>query len=63
MGNIEKDGDTYLYRQEDGEITAQFDSIDTLPELAHEGTRAYRRVFNLLVLVGVLYLAIIFWLN
>jgi hypothetical protein len=50
-----------IYRQDDGEITARFASLEEKMELSHEGSRGYRRVFNLLVLAGLLYLAYIFF--
>ena len=60
MGSIEKEGDHYIYRQADGEITARFRSIEEKMVLSHEGSPGYRRVFNLLVAVGMAYLAVIF---
>jgi hypothetical protein len=54
--------DTFVYRQDDGEITARFTSIEERMVLSHKGSRRYRHVFNLLVLVGGLYLAAIFFL-
>ena len=60
MGAIEKTDGTYIYRQDDGEITACFTSIEEPQELSHKGSPGYRRVFNLLVLAGLLYLAFIF---
>ena len=62
MGTIEKEGEKYIFRQEDCEITAWFDSTEEKMVLSHEGSPLYRRVFNLLVVVGLLYLALIFFL-
>jgi hypothetical protein len=60
MGRLEKQGDQYIYRQDDGQITAWFDNIEEKYVLAHEGNRFYRWVFNLLLVSGGLYLALIF---
>ena len=62
MGKIEKngDGDEFVFRQDDGEITARLSSIAEKMVLAHEGSPTYKKVFYLLVLAGVLYLAFIF---
>lgn len=61
MGSIEKDGSEYVYRQADGKITARFDSIEEKMVLAHEGRPFYKKVFHVLVLLGVCYLAFIFY--
>jgi hypothetical protein len=60
MGKIEKKEDAFLYRQDNGQITARFSSIAEKKVLAHEGRPAYKKVFYLLVLAGALYLAFIF---
>ena len=60
MGNIEKNGDAFVFRQDDGDITARFSSIEEKRVLAHEGSLAYKRVFYFLVLAGALYLTFIF---
>jgi len=60
MGKIEKNGEEIVFRQENGEITARFSSIAEKMVLAHKGSRTYKKVFYLLVLAGVLYLAFIF---
>jgi hypothetical protein len=62
VGTIEKNGEYYVFRQDNGEITARFDSIEEKRVLAHEGRPLYRRLFSLLVVAGVLYLALIFFL-
>ena len=62
MGTLEKAGEKYVFRQENGEITAWFDSTEEKMVLSHEGSSLYRHVFNLLVLAGVAYLALIFFL-
>lgn len=60
MGKIEKNGEEFVYRQDDGEITARFNNVMEKMVLAHEGSPTYKKVFYLLVLAGVLYLAFIF---
>ena len=60
MGKIEKQGEEFIFRQDDGEITARFDNIQEKMVLAHEGSSKYKKVFYLLVLAGVLYLTYIF---
>ena len=62
MGKIEinGDGDEFVFRQDDGEITARFSSIAERMVLAHEGSPTYKKVFYLLVLAGALYLTFIF---
>ena len=62
MGTIEKSEDAFIYRQDDGEITAQFDTAEEKMVLSHQGSRPYRLVFNLLILAGGLYLVYIFFL-
>jgi hypothetical protein len=63
MGNFEKEGDHYIYRQENGEITARLRSTEEKMVLSHEGSPFYIRVFNLLVLAGALYLTLVFILT
>lgn len=61
MGRIEKDEHGWLFRQDGGEITARFDTMEEKRVLAHEGGRFYRGVFTVLVALGGLYLVLIFW--
>ncbi|MDJ0781850.1 MAG: hypothetical protein QNJ22_07745 [Desulfosarcinaceae bacterium] len=63
MGRIEKDAQGWCYRQPDGTITARFDTIAEKRVLAHTGSRFYQRVFAVLVIVGAVYLSLIFWLR
>ena len=63
MGIIENSEEGFVYRQDDGEITARFESIEEKMVLSHEGSTLYRHVFNLLMLAGGLYLAAIFFLT
>ena len=60
MGTIEKQGEEFVFKQDDGEITARFNSVEEKMVLAHEGSPAYKKVFTLLVIGGVLYLSFIF---
>lgn len=60
MGTVEQTPEGFVYRQDDGEITARYERIEEKMVLAHEGSPRYRQVFNLLVLAGVLYLAYLF---
>lgn len=61
MGTIEKSENAFIYRQDDGEITARFDNVEEKMVLSHQGSRPYRWAFNLLTLAGGLYLAYIFF--
>jgi hypothetical protein len=63
MGKIEKKEGAFVFRQDDREITARFDTIEEKMVLAHEGSSKYKKVFYLLVLIGVLYLTLIFILH
>ena len=60
MGKLEKSGEEFVFRQDDGEITARFKNIVEKMVLAHKGSPTYKKVFILLVLAGVLYLTFIF---
>ena len=60
MGKLEKNGEEFVFRQDDGEITARFKNIAKKMVLAHEGSPTYKKVFTLMVLAGVLYLTFIF---
>jgi hypothetical protein len=62
MGPVEQTPEGFVYRQDDGEITARFEHMEEKMMLAHEGSPRYRQVFNLLVLAGLLYLAYLFFL-
>ena len=59
MGTIEKKGEEFVFRQDNGEITARFKNIAEKMVLAHEGSPTYKKVFTLLVVAGVLYLTFI----
>ena len=60
MGRIEKLDDQWVYKQDDGEITARFIDYRERKVLAHEGDSAYRKAFYILVALGVIYLGIVF---
>ena len=60
MGKIEKQGEEFVFKQDDGEISARFKTVEEKMVLAHEGSPAYKKVFYLLVIGGVLYLSFIF---
>ena len=60
MGMVEESDGTGTYHQEDGEVTARFADVEEKMVLSHAGSPGYRRGFNLLVIVGLLYLTYIF---
>lgn len=60
MAKIEAQEDAFVFRQDGGEITARFNTVEEKMVLAHEGSPAYKKVFCLLVLAGALYLTFIF---
>lgn len=62
MGEIVGDGKEITYRQADGEITAWLTDFEEKLELAHSGSPKFKRIFYLLVAVGVLYLSFVFLL-
>ena len=62
MAGNQRQAQELVYKQEDGEITARFTGFEEKMELAHKGSPFYRKVFFLLVLVGFLYLGVIFLL-
>ena len=60
MGKLEKNGEEFVLKQDNGEITAWFNNVEEKMVLAHEGSPAYKKVFYLLVIGGLLYLSFIF---
>ena len=60
MGKIIKTDDNFEYRQENGESTAWFSHIEEKMELAHHGNPAYKKIFYILISMGLLYLLIVF---
>jgi hypothetical protein len=49
-----------VYRQMDGEITAQLTDFEEKMELAHQGSPHYKHILHLLVAAGAIYLIVIF---
>jgi len=60
MGEIVMEGDETVYRQTDGEITAWLTDFEEKMELSHESSPKFRRIFYLLVAMGVFYLLLVF---
>ena len=60
MGEIVVEGDEVVYRQENGEITAWLTGFEEKMELAHESSPKFKRIFYLLVAVGIFYLSLIY---
>ena len=60
MGEIVRQGEETVYRQMDGEITASLTNFEEKMELHHEGSNTYKRIFHLLIAVGVIYLCAIY---
>jgi hypothetical protein len=62
MAENQREGHELVYQQDDGEITAWLTDFVEKMELVHEGSPFYQKVFFLLVLIGFLYLGVIFLL-
>ncbi len=62
MAENQREGHELVYQQDDGEITAWLTDFEEKTELVHEGSPFYQKVFFLLVLIGFLYLGVIFLL-
>ena len=60
MGKIVVEGDETLYRQADGEITAWLTEFKEKMELVHESSPKFKRIFYLLVALGIFYLSLVF---
>ncbi|MDY6843583.1 MAG: hypothetical protein SVW57_05775 [Thermodesulfobacteriota bacterium] len=60
MGEIVKEGEEVVYKQNNGEITAWLTNFEEKMELSHEGEPLYKKLLYAMILIGVLYLAIIF---
>jgi hypothetical protein len=60
MGRLAKHDDEFVYQQDDGEITAWFTDFEEKLALPHEGTPAYKKIFFLLVGIGLVYLLAVF---
>ena len=60
MGKIIKTDEYFEYQQEDGEPTAWFSTIEEKMELVHQGSSVYKRIFYILISMGLLYFLIVF---
>ncbi len=60
MGQIVKTDEQFEYQQENGEATAWFPHIEEKMELVHQGTPFYKKIFYILISMGLLYLLIVF---
>ena len=62
MAGNQRAGRERVHQQDDGEITAWLTDFEEKMELAHKGSPFYRKIFFILVLLGFLYLGLIFLL-
>ena len=60
MGKFAKHNHELVYQQDDGEITAWLTDFEEKLELPHEGTPAFKKIFFLLVITGIIYLLAVF---
>jgi hypothetical protein len=60
MEDIVKNGEDIVYRQTDGEVTANLTDFKEKMVLEHQGSSRYQNIFYLLVAAGVIYLFLIF---
>ena len=60
MGKFIKHDGELVYQQDDGEITARFDGFEEKMELPHEGSAGYKKIFHILVIIGFIYLIVVF---
>ena len=60
MGEFVKQGEETVYRQSDGEITANLTEFKEKMELVHKGSSNYKHLFHLLAVFGLVYLIVIF---
>lgn len=60
MGRLASEDGKVAYRQENGEITAWLPDREEKMELTHVGTPLFKKIFYLLVFLGVVYLSFIF---
>ena len=61
MAGIEKDGEEIIYRQDNGEITAWLTDFEEKMELSHSGDPFYKKMFFLMVVIGLVYLGAAFF--
>ena len=62
MGELFKINNEIVYRQDDGEVTAWLTGFEEKTALEHKGSKFYKYVFYLCVAIGLVYLAVLFWL-
>ena len=62
MGRFVKSDDELVYQQDDGEITARLAGFEEKMELPHEGSAGYKKIFHILVIIGIIYLVAVFFL-
>ena len=61
MGTFVKyDDDELVYQQDDGEVTARLTGFEEKMELPHEGSVGYKKIFYSLVIIGFVYLILVF---
>ena len=60
MTGIEKDGEEIIYRQDNGEITAWLTDFEEKMALSHPSDPFYKKVFFLMVLIGLIHLGATF---
>lgn len=60
MGQIIKTDNHFEYQQKNGETTAWFTQIQEKMELSHPGNPWYKKIFYILISMGLLYLIIVF---
>ncbi|MCK5541303.1 MAG: hypothetical protein KAI40_01325 [Desulfobacterales bacterium] len=60
MGKIIKTDEHFEYQQENGETTAWFSNIEEKMELVHQGSPVYKKIFYILISMGLLYLLTVF---
>jgi len=59
---IEEGVEEVVYKQDNGEISAWLTNFEEKMELGHEGTQKYKNIFYVAVLIGFIYLGMLFWL-
>lgn len=60
MERIEKNGEAAVYKKDNGEMAAWLTDFGEKMELGHEGKPKFKKAFYIFVLIGFLYLGIIF---
>ena len=62
MGKFVTKDRELVYQQDDGEITAWLNDFEEKMELPHEGSFKYKKIFYLLVIIGLIYLILLFFI-